>query len=89
MISPAFTQARAQLAVLTDQSKQGENISISKHGQTTAVLLSNPEYQKLNDDHLTIADKLRIWREQFNHELAESTDNFDVGRAKDQGHYFS
>lgn len=51
--------------------------------------MSIPEYQKLNGEHLTIADKLKIWREQFNHELVEATDDFDVERSQDQGRDFS
>lgn len=34
-------------------------MSISKHEQNTAVLMSFPEDQKLNGDHLTVADKLK------------------------------
>ncbi len=64
-------------------------MSISKHGQSTAVLSSTPEYQKLNGDHLTVADKLKIWREQFNQELAEAKDDFNIERAQDQGRNFS
>lgn len=64
-------------------------MSISKHGQTTAVLMSFPEYQKLNGDHLTVADKLKNWREQFNQQLAEAKDDFNIERAQDQGRDFS
>ena len=64
-------------------------MSISKHGQSTAVLLSFPEYQKLNGGHLIVADKLKIWREHFNQELVEATDDFNIERAKDQGRDFS
>ena len=64
-------------------------MSISKHRQTTAVLMSFPEYQKLNGDHLTVVDKLKNWREQVNQELAEAKDDFNIERAQDQGRDFS
>lgn len=64
-------------------------MSISKHGQTTAVLMSFTEYQKLNGDHLTVADKLKIWREQFSHEFGKATEDFNVERTQDQGRDFS
>lgn len=89
MTSIPFTQARTDLTDLIDQSKQGKKVFISQRGQTTAVLLSIPKYQKLNGEHLTIADKLKIWREQFNHELVEATDDFNIERSKDQGRDFS
>lgn len=64
-------------------------MSISKHRQTTAVLMSFPEYQKLNGDHLTVVDKLKNWREQVNQELAEAKDDFNIERTQDQGRDFS
>ena len=42
-----FSQARANLAQLIQQSKQGQPIFISQRGQTSAVLLSFHDYQKL------------------------------------------
>ena len=89
MTSIPFTQARAHLADLIDQSKQGEKVFISQRGQTTAVLLSIPEYNKLSGNDLSISTKLKNWREQFHHELAESTDDFDVERSQDQARDFS
>lgn len=89
MTSIPFTQARAHLADLIDQSKQGEKVFISQRGQTTAVLMSIPEYQKLNGEHLTVADKLKVWREQFSHELIVATDDFNPERDQDQGRNFS
>ena len=89
MTAIPFTQARAHLADLIDQSKQGEKVFISQRGQTTAVLLSIPEYNKLSGDDLTVSKKLKIWREQFNHELVESTDDFNVDRSQDQARNFS
>lgn len=89
MTSIPFTQARAHLADLIDQSKQGEKVFISQRGQTTAVLMSIPEYQKLNGEHLTVADKLKVWREQFSHELIEAPEDFNPERDQDQGRDFS
>ena len=63
-------------------------MSISKHGQTTAVLLSIPEFNKLSGDDLSISAKLKNWREQFNHELVEAKDDFDVERSQDQARDF-
>ena len=44
-----FSQARANLAQLIQQSKQGQPIFISQRGQTSAVLLSFNDYQKLGN----------------------------------------
>lgn len=88
MTSIPFTQARAHLADLIDQSKQGEKVFISQRGQTTAVLMSVPEYQKLNGDHLNISQKLKVWREQYQQELTQ-VDDFVPERSQDQGRDFS
>lgn len=89
MTSIPFTQARAHLADLIDQSKQGEKVFISQRGQTTAVLISIPEYQKLTGDHLSLADKLNAWRAQNLSTLSESDDDFNPERSQDQARDFS
>lgn len=80
MTSIPLTPARADLNDLIDQSKQGKKAFISQRGQTRAVLMSVPEYQKLNGEHLAMADKLKVWREQFSHELIAAIDDFSPER---------
>lgn len=88
MTSIPFTQARAHLADLIDQSKQGEKVFISQRGQTTAVLMSVPEYQKLTGKPLDIAESLNAWRERFKDELNDSDEDFIVERDQSEGREF-
>lgn len=89
MNSISFTQARAHLADLIDQSKQGETVIISQRGHATAVLLSVPEYQKLTGTHLSFTEKLNAWRQQYQHELSSLADEFQPERDQEQGRDFS
>ena len=88
MTSIPFTQARAHLADLIDQSKQGEKVFISQRGQTTAVLMSVLEYQKLTGKPLDIAESLNAWRERFKDELNDSDEDFIVERDQSEGREF-
>lgn len=87
MTSIPFTQARANLSDLIDQSKHGETVFISQRGQTTAVLISVPEYQKLNGEKLNLMQKLNAWREEFSNELEDSSD-FNPVREQSTGRDF-
>jgi prevent-host-death family protein len=89
MTSIPFTQARAHLADLIDQSKQGEKVFISQRGQTTAVLMSVPEYQKLTGNPSDIAESLNAWRENFKDDLSDSNKDFTVERDQSEGRDFS
>ena len=89
MTSIPFTQARAHLADLIDQSNQGKKVFISQRGQTTAVLMSVPEYQKLTGQPLDIAESLNAWREKFKDELNDSDEDFIVERDQSEGRDFS
>lgn len=87
MTSIPFTQARANLSDLIDQSNHGETVFISQRGQTTAVLLSVPEYQKLNGEKLNLMQKFDAWREEFSNELEDSND-FSPERDQSAGRDF-
>lgn len=89
MTAIPFTQARAHLADLIDQSKQGEKVFISQRGQTTAVLMSVPEYQKLTGQPSDIAESLNDWREKFKDELNNFDEDFIVERDQSEGRDFS
>ncbi len=89
MTAIPFTQARAHLADLIDQSKQGEKVFISQRGQTTAVLMSVPEYQKLAGQPSDIAESLNAWREKFKDELNNSDEDFILERDQSEGRDFS
>lgn len=89
MTSIPFTQARAHLADLIDQSKQGKKVFISQRGQTTAVLMSIPEYQKLVGKPSDIAESLSTWREKFKDELSDADEDFIVKHDQSKGRDFS
>lgn len=89
MTSIPFTQARAYLANLIDQSKQGEKVLISQRGQTTAVLMSVPKYQKLTGQPSDVAKSLNAWREKFKDDLSDSDEDFIVERDQSERRDFS
>lgn len=48
------------------------------------ALLTDLIDQRKQDENISIADKLKIWRKQFNQELVKDKEDFNVERTQDQ-----
>ena len=84
-----FSQVRANLAQLIQQSKQGQPIFISQRGQTSAVFLSFNDYQKLGHQPQSLMQAWSAWHQQHIHDLQNETDDFQPERSQEQGRNFS
>lgn len=84
-----FTQARANLAELIQQSKHGQPVFISQRGQTSAVLLSMREYERLGNQPHDVVQAWQQWHQQHLAILQSEKENFVPDRVTDQGRDFS
>lgn len=84
-----FSQVRANLAQLIQQSKQGQPIFISQRGQTSAVLLSFNDYQKLGNQPQSLMQAWSAWHQQHIQDLQNETDDFQPERSQELGRDFS
>ncbi|GAA5009063.1 hypothetical protein GCM10023206_16080 [Acinetobacter puyangensis] len=84
-----FTQARANLAELIQQSQHGNKTFISQRGHTSAVLLSLSDYNKLNGTPQNFMQAWATWHQNNLQVLQEDITDFQPGRDDTQGREFS
>ncbi|MDR7015926.1 type II toxin-antitoxin system Phd/YefM family antitoxin [Acinetobacter sp. 3657] len=85
----SFTQARANLAKLIQQSQQGEKAFIAQHGHTSAVLLSYSDYQKLHGTPQDLMQAWEAWHQQYRQGLNNEITEFQPERENSFGREFS
>lgn len=80
MKTPLY-EVKARLSEFVTKAENGEVVEITKHGSTTAVILSIEKYNRLNEEHKsrnkpTFIDSIRKWRQETGGLSQEEAEEF-------------
>ena len=87
MTTPLF-DVKAHLSEYVIMAEKGDVIEITKHGKTTAVIISQKEYKELKQNYRpSFIEKLKEWKDSTGGLTQEEYDEFAASIARNKETY--
>ncbi|MBO7637779.1 MAG: type II toxin-antitoxin system prevent-host-death family antitoxin [Treponema sp.] len=87
MTTPLF-DVKANLSEYVVMAEKGDVIEITKHGKTTAVIISQKEYKELKQNYRpSFIEKLKEWKDSTGGLTQEEYDEFAASIARNKETY--
>jgi len=87
MTTPLF-DVKAHLSEYVIMAENGDVIEITKHGKTTAVIISQKEYKELKQNYRpSFIEKLKEWKRSTGGLTQEEYDEFSASIARNKETY--
>ena len=87
MTTPLF-DVKAHFSEYVVMAENGDVIEITKHGKTTAVIISQKEYNELKQNYRpSFIEKLNEWKRSSGGLTQEEFDEFEVSIARNKETY--